>query len=95
MEERKTFFVDLILPLPLRNLFTYRVPYELNEAIQVGQRVIVPFGKNKRITGIIAKKHENPPTLYQAKYIDYILDDLPILRPHQFTFWNCKFRYYS
>ena len=94
MEERKTFFVDLILPLPLRNLFTYRVPYELNEAIQVGQRVIVPFGKNKRITGIIAKKHENPPTLYQAKYIDYILDDLPILRPHQFTFWNWISSYY-
>jgi primosomal protein N' (replication factor Y) len=94
MSERKTIFVDLMLPLPLRNVFTYRVPFEINESVTVGQRVIVPFGKNKRITGIIAKIHENPPTLYQAKYVDYILDENPIIHQTQLVFWNWISSYY-
>ena len=94
MDERKTLFVDLILPVPIRNLFTYRVPYELNNDISIGQRVIVPFGKNKRITGIISKIHETAPSAYQAKYLEFILDDSPILSPHQLPFWNWISEYY-
>ena len=94
MDERKTLFVDLILPVPIRNLFTYRVPYELNEAISIGQRVIVPFGKNKRITGIISTIHEIAPSAYQAKYLEFILDDEPILSAHQLAFWNWISSYY-
>ena len=94
MDERKTLFVDLILPVPIRNLFTYRVPYELNEAISIGQRVIVPFGKNKRITGIISTIHETAPSAYQAKYLEFILDDEPILSAHQLAFWNWISSYY-
>ena len=94
MDERKTLFVDLILPVPIRNLFTYRVPYELNEAISICQRVIVPFGKNKRITGIISTIHEKAPSAYQAKYLEFILDDEPILSAHQLAFWNWISSYY-
>ena len=94
MDERKTLFVDLILPVPIRNLFTYRVPYELNNDISIGQRVIVPFGKNKRITGIISKIHETATSAYQAKYLEFILDDSPILSPHQLSFWNWISEYY-
>jgi len=94
MDERKTLFVDLILPVPIRNLFTYRVPFDLNNAISIGQRVIVPFGKNKRITGIISKIHETAPSAYQAKYLEFILDDIPILSPHQLPFWNWISEYY-
>lgn len=94
MDERKTLFVDLILPVPIRNLFTYRVPYELNNEVSIGQRVIVPFGKNKRITGIISKIHESAPTAYQAKYLEFILDDAPILSSHQLPFWNWISEYY-
>ena len=94
MDERKTLFVDLILPVPIRNLFTYRVPYELNEVISMGQRVIVPFGKNKRITGIVAAIHENAPSAYQAKYLEFILDYKPILSGHQLRFWHLIAEYY-
>jgi primosomal protein N' (replication factor Y) len=94
MDERKTLFVDLILPVPIRNLFTYRVPYELNDVISMGQRVIVPFGKNKRITGIVAAIHENAPSAYQAKYLEFILDDKPILSAHQLHFWHWIAEYY-
>ena len=94
MNERKTLFVDLILPVPIRKQFTYRVPLELNDAILVGQRVIVPFGKNKRITGIVFSLHEEAPKDYQAKYIEFILDESPIISPHLLAFWDWIASYY-
>ena len=94
MNERKTLFVDLILPVPIRNLFTYRIPFELNDSIVIGQRVIVPFGKNKRLTGIIAAIHEEAPRDYKAKYIEFILDDHPIISSHQLSFWQWISTYY-
>ncbi|MDG1656951.1 MAG: hypothetical protein P8H56_00065, partial [Crocinitomicaceae bacterium] len=53
MTYRKTLFVDVILPVPIRNEFTYRVPFELNDSIFTGARVVVPFGRSKLITGIV------------------------------------------
>lgn len=94
MDERATRFVDLILPVPIRNLFTYRVPYELNDAVLIGQRTIVPFGKKKRLTGIIARIHSNPPSAYTAKYLDYLLDEQPIITERQIHFWQWISDYY-
>ena len=37
-------YVDVILPLPLRDTFTYEVPKEFNN-IEEGMRVIVQFGQ--------------------------------------------------
>ncbi len=94
MTERKTLFVDVILPVPIRNEFTYRVPFELNDAIFNGARVVVPFGRNKLNTGIITRIHENIPTTYQSKYIESLLDDRPIITPKQYTFWKWISNYY-
>ena len=94
MTERKTLFVDVILPVPIRNEFTYRVPFELNDAVFNGARVVVPFGRNKLNTGIITRIHESVPQAYQAKYIEFILDDRPIITPKQYTFWKWISNYY-
>ena len=40
-------YVDVILPLALANLFTYIVPEELINEVEVGKRVLVQFGKKK------------------------------------------------
>lgn len=93
MSERKTFFADIILPLPVKKNFTYRVPFELNDLIQNGIRVIVPFGKSKFYSGIVAKVHEQIPE-YQAKYIETILDDSPIVTPYQIKLWSWMAEYY-
>jgi len=37
--DRLTLFADVLLPLPVAGTFTYRVPFDLNEFIKVGQRV--------------------------------------------------------
>ncbi|MFK7899931.1 MAG: primosomal protein N' [Cyclobacteriaceae bacterium] len=78
-----TYFCDIIVPLALEGRFTYQIPLELNDYADIGRRVIIPFGKKKILTGIIAHVHETPPTDYTAKYILDILDDLPIINEYQ------------
>ncbi len=78
-----TYFADVILPVPIPKAFTYRIPQDLNEAIQVGFRVIVPFGRQKIITGIIKNIHQSAPEKYEARYILDILDTSPIVNPLQ------------
>ena len=94
MAERKTIFVNVILPVPIHREFTYRVPFELNEQVIAGGRVIVPFGKSKLLTGVVTKISDIAPTDYQAKYIEHILDDTPIINEIQYNFWNWIAGYY-
>jgi primosomal protein N' (replication factor Y) len=94
MSERLTLFADVILPVPIHQAFTYRIPFDLNDHICFGQRVIVPFGKNKLVTGIVIRIHEEIPTVYQAKYIEHLLDELPIITEKQFEFWKWIASYY-
>ncbi|MCX6294856.1 MAG: primosomal protein N' [Bacteroidetes bacterium] len=91
---RNTFFVDVILPLSVPNLYTYRVPFEWNDFIAIGKRVIVQFGKGKLYSALVRVIHENPPKQYSAKYIDSILDDLPIVNQKQFELWDWLSSYY-
>lgn len=94
MSERKTFFVDVVLPIPVHKEFTYRVPYELNDAICIGGRVIVPFGKSKLYTAIVTRISETAPSDYQAKYLEHVLDDQPIITKEQYNFWKWIANYY-
>lgn len=94
MSERKTFFADVLLPVPIHQVFTYRVPFELNDSLAFGLRVIVPFGKSKLLTGIVTEVHERIPETYQAKYIEHVLDEFPIITTKQFQFWRWISQYY-
>ena len=94
MSERKTFFANILIPVPVHEVFTYRIPFEMNEHVLFGQRVIVPFGKSKLQTGIIVEIHERIPKNYQAKYIEYLLDDEPIITNQQFKLWKWISSYY-
>ncbi len=93
-QERVTLFADVLLPVPIPRLFTYRVPFEFNEQINVGWRVIVQFGKRKVITGIVAKVHQKPPEVYEAKYIIDLLDDEPVLNHKQLDLFQWIGNYY-
>lgn len=92
--EKTTLFVDILLPLPVPGYFTYRVPNELNELIQTGIRVVVPFGARKIYSGLIRKVHHTPPQKFQAKYILSVLDHLPVVTEKQFEFWEWVADYY-
>jgi primosomal protein N' (replication factor Y) len=92
--ERKTFFAEVVLPLPLPRLFTYRIPVLLNERVNILQRVVVPFGKQKRYTAIIWNIHDQPPKEHEARYIDQILDEELPIGEVQKKFWEWMASYY-
>ncbi|MDI1354438.1 MAG: primosomal protein N' [bacterium] len=91
---RSTLFVDVIVPLGVPNKYTYRVPLDLNEEVVRGKRVLVEFGKSKIYTGIIYHIHELAPKNYEAKYLEAILDDKPIVNDLQLKFWDWISFYY-
>ena len=88
------YFADLILPLPLDKRFTYSLTKEEAEFIQPGMRLAVQFGKSRIYTGIVAKIHQNPPQVYEAKPIHQILDQSPLLTKQQLAFWQWIATYY-
>ena len=87
-------FVDVILPLPLDNRFTYTISEEEAVFLQNGMRVAVPFGKSKVYTGIIAEVHNRAPEVYEAKPINQILDETPLVTQNQLEFWKWIASYY-
>ncbi|MFT4659826.1 MAG: primosomal protein N' (replication factor Y) [Patiriisocius sp.] len=84
----------MILPLPLKKRYCYRVPKEYNELVTKGLRVIVPFGRKKLYTAIIDKVHNEAPSRYDAKYIQSILDESPIVLERQLKYWKWIEEYY-
>jgi primosomal protein N' (replication factor Y) len=92
--ERETLFVEVILPLSLSKNYIYRVPFELNDQVQVGKRVIVQFGKNKIYTALIKHISRVAPEMYAAKYIIDVIDTYPVVNENQFKFWDWMTRYY-
>lgn len=91
--ERITLFADVILPLPVKGFFTYRVPFDLNEFVKTGQRVAVQFGRKKVYAGLIRNIHQEVPE-YHPKYILHLLDEQPLVNETQFLFWEWIASYY-
>ncbi len=56
-------YAEVILPLPLPAPFTYAVPNDMEQSIREGHRVVVPFGKRRRYTGIVATVGVLPPKM--------------------------------
>ncbi|MEI6694580.1 MAG: primosomal protein N' [Bacteroidota bacterium] len=92
--ERITLFADVLLPLPLKGYFTYRIPFEMNEMLKPGQRVVIQFGKKKVYTALVRRIHEKPPLAYAVKYILSVLDSEAIVNEKQFLLWEWIADYY-
>ena len=93
-QEEVTWFADILLPVPIAKLFTYRVPRHLSQEVQIGSRVIVEFGRGRVLTGVVGKIHENPPQGYPAKYITEVLDPAPIVTETQLWLFQWIADYY-
>lgn len=92
--ERRTLFVEVILPLAISKAYTYRVPFELNDQIEIGKRVVVQFGRSKIYTAVIYHISEQPPQGYDAKYLIDVLDENPIVTVDQLRLWEWMANYY-
>jgi len=62
--------------------------------VVVGQRVLVPLGRRGLVTGVVFACHEQAPEGYQAKYIEGLLDQHPILDEKALSLWKWIWTYY-
>ncbi|HLN73076.1 MAG TPA: primosomal protein N' [Prolixibacteraceae bacterium] len=91
----KDLFADVILPLPLANYYTYRVPVPFQVKIKTGIRVIVQFGARKFFSALVYRIHENAPSSdFEIKDVEAILDDEPIIDQKQLQLWEWIAGYY-
>lgn len=86
--------IQVILPLPLQEKFTYEVPDDAAGSIGLGTRVLVQFGRKKYYTAIVAGLDQRPPQNYEVKKIMAVLDPHPALRYPQLKFWEWISEYY-
>src|SRR5688572_3070367 len=87
-------YVDIILPLAVPRLFTYHLPPALHSQGVPGVRVVVPFGKKKTLTGVIAHCHADPPQGYAVRPVMDVLDHVPTLNKVQLSFFEWIAQYY-
>src|SRR5215471_12949036 len=76
-------FVDVSLPVPLDQPFTYSLPETLRHRVKVGSRVLVPFGTRK-LTGVIVRCHDEPPQV-TAREALRLIDAEPVLTEELMT----------
>ena len=88
------FYVDVILPIPIDQLFCYEITESEFDFIKPGSRVSVPFGKSRIITGVVFNSHNERPLSYDVKHIHQIIDEIPIVNENQLSFWDWMSKYY-
>ena len=86
-------YADVILPLPLHEVYTYFVPEDMQSGIKVGSRVIVQFGSKKLYTAIVFRIYDSQPK-EGIKGLSFLLDDYPTVTQKQLNFWQWIASYY-
>jgi primosomal protein N' (replication factor Y) len=91
---KDNLYADVIIPVAVPMLFTYRVPEQIADEIAVGKRVVVQFGKQKIYSALVRKIHDKPPAAYEVKEILSVLDEQVIVNEYQFRLWEWLASYY-
>ena len=74
-----TAYCEVALPVPLDRTFTYAL--HEGEDVARGARVIAPF-RNEKLIGVVTTTDAAAPTDFEAKYVEAVLDDEPLLSEH-------------
>ena len=94
MEKEGRTYIDVLLPLALRQCLTYSVPTDFDGELQVGQRVLVPMGRRKYYAALIKRVYQEPPQGYAVKDFLQLLDEKPVLEASHLRFWEWMSAYY-
>ncbi|SUI92624.1 primosomal protein N' [Shewanella morhuae] len=92
-----SLFVEVALPVPMRQTFSYRVPESYPSTPHIGVRVNVPFGRQQLIglvTGITDTCSLAPK---QIKSVLEFIDDKPLLPEslYKLTLWAARYYFCS
>lgn len=87
--------VDVILPLAIRDCYTYSVPDDLTLPIP-GTRVLVPLMK-KEVRGVVLRTHTEPVEdsfAQKIRPVTAVLDAAPVVSQEQLALWQWMSGYY-
>lgn len=70
-------FAQVALDLPLKQSFTYTIDPEMAKKVEVGHRVVVPFGK-REMTGYVIELLDAFSAAYELKPIKRVIDESPL-----------------
>lgn len=90
--EEKIKLVDVALPLPVKDPYTYKISEELAANLQIGCRVRVPF-RNREITGYIVGLNIQKEA-EKTKEIIEIIDSEPVISDHLLRLAKWMSEYY-
>jgi len=86
--------VNVVLPVPVDQSYTYRIPDALRADVAIGGRVLVPFG-GRRLTGVVVE--QGPPEEevdFEVKDLLDVLDDRPACTPEMLRLTRWLADYY-
>jgi primosomal protein N' (replication factor Y) len=88
------WFADIILPIAVRERFTYRIPEDLIDKVKTGVRVVVPLGGRNLYSGIVSSIHNKVPDLKNIRSIASVPDLVPAINDRQLKLWLWISEYY-
>jgi primosomal protein N' (replication factor Y) (superfamily II helicase) len=94
MNSMPEMYAQVILPLPLHDSYTYRVPAQWQHLIKPGQRAVVQFGAKKFYAALVFSLSPDPPKNKELKDLLALLDDKPVVLPLNFELWKWIASYY-
>jgi primosomal protein N' (replication factor Y) len=87
--------IQVLLPLAIPKVLTYRVPEEWKENVTFGIRVEVPVGSKKRYAGLVIGMNSDSPNHPTAKSILQPIDESAIITRPQLRLWRWISSYYA
>ena len=73
-------FAEVAFPISNFQSFTYVIPKELKNEIQLGSRVLAPFGK-RNCQGMVLGIKSTTSYSGKTKSIHSLVDDIPVVTP--------------
>lgn len=92
-EHRKACWVDVILPLAVKQDYSYSVPVDYLDHVKVGARVEVPL-RNKHYAGVISRIFTEKPVTPTRPFIS-LIDEEPIVSETHLKLWRWIAYYYA
>ncbi|WP_218354502.1 primosomal protein N' [Alteromonas lipotrueiana] len=84
-----TVYIDVAVPVPLRQIFTYT----FDTSLPAGVRVSVPFGK-RHLVGVVVGQHSTVTDTARLKAISKVLDSEPVLNEVSLSLCRWLWQYY-
>ena len=87
-------YADIILPLAVRERFTYMIPEHLSGLVKPGVKVLIQLGNRNIYTGVVCKLHNDTPSYKNIRSVIDVADPVPLVNEKQLKHWKWVSDYY-